>query len=374
MEYAEVDTKHILNTHKHNDGGWFWTKYSTSPYMGCEWACSYCYAREKKYNPHKGEDVKTKKFKDAFSEYIKIKKNAPELLRKALLKKPRDLIYVGHCQPIDSRYMYICKMLEVCLDLHFPVFINEKSSMILNDLEVIKKINKDTYANVGWSIITAEDNKEKLVFEPKSPSIKSRFDAMRKLSGEGVMTGTVFMPALPFIFDTEENIRAVVQKTKESGGKYILCGGLTLFGYCGTFFYEVLKRYDSSLVEKYKKLFGSKSALERYNANLYSMVKRYCQMFGLTHFIPRPIAYFPQNIQLNKKIAEKFFLKARELLTLGTNVSNGWAYLKAARLIDEFPINIKDFYTTNGKLGLIKLPAIGASLAEQIIEILKQNS
>jgi len=83
--YKIYKTKTILNVHKHCDGGWFWSKYSASPYIGCEWGCQYCYSRDEKYNPHKAtRDPMVLEFKDPFSEYIKIKENAPEILRKSL--------------------------------------------------------------------------------------------------------------------------------------------------------------------------------------------------------------------------------------------------------------------------------------------------
>ena len=138
--YKKYEARTILNIHKHVDGGWFWSKYSANPYIGCEWGCQYCYARDKKYNPHKPErDQSINNFKDPFSEYIKIKVNAPELLMKSLKDKPQDIIYLDSYIPIDLKYQYARKMLEICLELKFPVFINEKSSLILRDLDILKK-------------------------------------------------------------------------------------------------------------------------------------------------------------------------------------------------------------------------------------------
>jgi len=52
---------------------------------------------------------------------------------------------------------------------------------------------------------------------------------MRKLEENKIITGTAFMPILPFIYNSEENIEAVIRKTKESGGEYALDGGANSF-------------------------------------------------------------------------------------------------------------------------------------------------
>lgn len=235
--YKIHKSKTILSTHKNPDGGWFWDKYLAFPYMGCEWGCSYCYWRDEKYNPYKtSRDKEALRFDDAFSQYIKVKENAPDLLKKSLKNKPKDLIYLDNYQPIDAQYHYARMMLEICLELGFPVFVNEKSPMLLQDLNILNEISKNSYLNVGWSIITTKDDETRLLFEPKAPATSSRFEAMRKLAQNENLTGTVFMPILPFVYDSEENIEAVVKKTKESGGQYVLEEGLTLWGYSKTFF------------------------------------------------------------------------------------------------------------------------------------------
>jgi DNA repair photolyase len=229
MIYEEYETNHILNINKHVDGGWFWNKYSAFPYLGCEWGCTYCYQRNEKYNPYRSTQSE-KSQEDPFSENIKIKIDAHKLLRRSLKDKPIDLVYLDNYQPIDAMYKYARKMLKVCNDLGFPVFINEKSPMLLRDLYILKEINEESYVNVGWSIITSVDDDTRQFFEAKAPSVEERFKAMRNLSKEGIFTGTVMMPILPFIYDNEENIRETVRMTKDNGGGYVLDGGLTLGG------------------------------------------------------------------------------------------------------------------------------------------------
>jgi DNA repair photolyase len=365
--YEVYKAKSILNVHKHCDGGWFWSKYSASPYTGCEYGCTYCYAREVKYNPYKKQSQSTLiPMKDEFSEHIKIKQNAPELLTKQLSKQPKDLIDLDSHQPVDSKYEYARKMLEVCYDLGFSVFVNEKSPLLLRDIDVLEKISKATYLNVGWSIIGTQDDAVKSVFEPNSPPFESRFQAMQKLATRGIYTGTIFMPILPFIYDTEDHIEKVVKKTRESGGKYVLEGGLSLMNQCKTYFYRALSAYDSSLIAKYDELYCNPKLMAEELARIHKIVLENCQKEGLTPYIPRPITIYPKEQQTNRSVAEKFYLEARELQLSGADNFRAWAYRKAARALDDLDRNVEDIYQEKGLEGLKAISGVGESLAKKI--------
>jgi DNA repair photolyase len=369
--YKTYKVRHILNVHKHCDGGWFWNKYSASPYVGCEWGCEYCYLRDEKYSPHRSSrDPQVSGFEDAFSQYIKIKENAPELLRKELKNKPRDLIYLDSYQPVEEEYRYVRGMLEVCLEEGFPVFINEKSPLLLRDLDVLKKISESSYLNVGWSIITTRDDEMRRIFEPRAPMVSSRFVAMKKLAENKIITGTVFMPILPFIYDDEENIEAVVKKTKECGGQYVLDGGLTLWGYCKTHFYKVLKKHNPTLIREYEKLYRDQKLLAEYISRVHHLVVESCKKHGLTPYIPRPVKIYPEELRVNRRIAEMLYLKARELQLSGGESYREWAYRKAAWSLDDLEESVKTTLEKQGIEGIMQIKGIGRSLAAQIKEFL----
>lgn len=370
-KYKIYQPKSILNVHKHVDGGWFWDKYTAFPYAGCEWGCQYCYWRDRKYNPHKtSKDSEVSKFDDPFSEYIKVKENAPQLLRKALKDKPKDLIYLDNYQPIESKHRYVRKMLKVCLELGFPVFINEKSPLILKDIDILKKINEKSFLNVGWSIITTGDDQVRKTFEPKAPPVKARFEAMKRLSEEGIMTGTVFMPVLPFIYDSKENIGQVIENTKNYGGEYVLDGGLTLWGYCGKHFYKVLGNFDPDLISKYKKIYKSKKSQAKYYAKIHEIIVKYTEDKKLLSTIPRPINFYPKELQINKRIAERFYLKAREMQLTNQGGFKEWAYRKGAWALDDLNEGVDKIYKKEGKEGIFDIENIGKSLGTQILDFL----
>jgi len=369
------EAKHILNVHKHCDGGWFWEKYTATPYSGCSYGCEYCYAREEKYYPHKrSQDSEITKLSDPFSEYIKIKCNAAELFRKELSKKPLDLIIVGSYQPVEAKYHFCRRMLEICLELGFPVYLNEKSPLLLQDIDLLLRIRNKSYLNVGWSIIASADDNRKEAFEPKTPSIEARFDAMRVLSENGIITGTIFMPILPFVYDNEEDIQSVIKKTSESGGKYVLEGGLSLFGQCKDHFYASLWKYNPKLIAEYDKLYKNPQLLKQQQKSVHELILKYCQKYNLSPFIPRPTEIYSKELQINKQLAAEFYLKARELQLNGQDSYREWAFRKAAWSLDDLDISILQLYKEKNVEGLLEVKAVGRSIANFIAEYLQSKN
>jgi DNA repair photolyase len=350
--------KKILNVHKHCDGGWFWHKYTAHPYLGCVYGCRYCYEWDKKYNPYSNPAE--------FDIRLQVKKNGPDLLAQELASQPTDIIMLGDWQPIETKYHLSRAMLKIVKELGFPVFINEKSPLIVRDLNLLSAINQKSYANVGFSIITAQDDETKEIFEPKAPSIQSRFEAMKDIADAGIMTGTVFMPILPYIYDNEKNIEAVVKRTKEAGGKYVLDGGLTLVGNCQKKYYEALKVYDPKLIAKYDKLYQDSRAMSDYYQNVHNLVKRYCQKYRIANTIPRPIAFYPKKTQVNKLVAEKIYIQAREIQFQNDSDYRVLAYQKVARLLDNLEEDILTIYQKEGRDGLMKIKGIGDKIANFI--------
>ena len=131
--FIPYQPKTILNKGKRADH-WFWTRYSAYPYIGCQHGCEFCYCREKKYCPH--DDPLD------FAYSIKIKENAPVLLRRALSRAPVDLVFTGDYQPVERKFGISRKMLEVCYELGFPVFVLERNPGVLRDLDLLQAINQ----------------------------------------------------------------------------------------------------------------------------------------------------------------------------------------------------------------------------------------
>jgi len=99
-----------------------------------------------------------------------------------------------------------------------------------------------------FSIVRSESAGYGEIFEPYAPRIEGRFRAMKTVADRGLLTGTALMPILPFICDNDSNLEAVVRKTAENDGQFVLAPGLTMSGAQAACLLGALKRYAPELV------------------------------------------------------------------------------------------------------------------------------
>lgn len=181
MKIREILAKTILSKSKIFD----WT---INPYIGCQYGCTYCYARFiKRFTGHKEE----------WGEFIDVKINAPKMLEKEIKKKEKGNVWIsGICdpyQPIEGKYQLTRKCLEILLKYQWSVTIQTKSPLVLKDLDLLKKFKE---IEVGFTITTSEDDVKK-IFEPKAPPIQERIRALEKIHNEGIKTFAMVAPVLP---------------------------------------------------------------------------------------------------------------------------------------------------------------------------------
>lgn len=364
VTHIPYQAKKILNAYKHVDGGWFWIKYSAYPYIGCQFGCEFCYEREPKYLPFTNPDD--------FDKVIKVKLNAAELLTKELSKVPVDILSTCDYQPTEKKFRISRQLLEVALEKKFPVFILDRSPLVTIDLDLIKAINKETFAVVLFSVSYADHKAAKNVFEPKSPAVKLRFKAMAQIASKGILTGTCFMPILPFIADSDADLEAVAKMTRDSGGSFVLAGGLTLTGHQRERYLNMIATKYPELMSKYNELYkGAYGPPGNYWGQIANKVRELCHKHGIKDRMPRWIPQGPLGI--NKRVAEILFLKVIDLELAGEDTSKIWAYRKAAWTVDDLEQSIAETYAAQGIPGLLALPDVGKGIASEIEGILKNR-
>jgi DNA repair photolyase len=284
----EVKVKSILNKHKKRDE-WFLDDYSVNPYYGCTFNCIYCYIKGSKYG----------------SAELAAKINAPEILDKQLRHRAKKKEYgIIALSSSTEPYMHVERELELTrmilqkiLKYRFPVEIATKSKLVLRDLDILEKIDSaailpaDLAQRLGrgvivsFSISTLDEKLAKIV-EPGTPSPKNRLKTMLKCKQGGFLVGVNYIPVLPFLSDSEENLDEMIRTAKDYGADYVLIGSLTLFGDkandCKTLYYKFLEEHFPELVSEYKSLFRNSFAPpKRYQTKLAEMSKRLCRKYGI---------------------------------------------------------------------------------------------
>jgi len=359
----------ILNKHKRPDH-WFWTRYTAYPYIGCQHGCHFCYCRESKYAPY--DTV------DDFPYRIKVKENAPALLRKALDKLPRDVVAVGDYQPAEKKFEISRRMLEVCRDLRFPVFILERSPLVLRDLDLLIEINEIAHVSVLFSIIHTMDSPhaERIsAMERLAPTPDRRFDAMAKIAEKGIQTGVCFMPILPDLCDTDENIDLVVRKTADHGGGFVLASPLTLADQQKAYFFRHLEANEPSLLDTYKNFYPANS-YGPYGGRWLKVgrkVREKAVRYGIKDRMPRPIRPGEKRAA-SKRAVERLAGMIYTMELEGKSERSRWPYRKAAWAVEDTQQDIGLIYRTMGIQGLKNIKDVGPKICGILEEVIRAEN
>lgn len=254
------------------------TKNGMNLYRGCTHGCIYCDSRSTCYN-----------FSHAFED-IEVKQNAPELLEQALRSKRRKcMIGTGAmCDPYmhcEEELRLTRRCLEI-IDRHgFGLAIQTKSTRILRDLDLLRRINEQSKGVVQMTMTTYDEELCRIV-EPHVSTTKERFEALEIFRDNGIPTIVWLTPILPYLNDTRENIEGILDYCIRAKVKGIICFnmGLTLREGDREYYYAALDKYFPGLKERYIHCYGNAYELpsER-NAELMALFRRTCDAHGILH-------------------------------------------------------------------------------------------
>jgi len=370
IEFQEFSARKIVNVHRHVDGPWFWDKYSAHPYVGCRSGCEFCFLRGGRYLGRR--DPAT------FDTLIQVKVNAPALLKKELARLEKDVIVCGDWQqPAEDRYRLSREMLEVVYDFGFPLFVVERSPLIARDLDLLESINARAWTGVVMSISSMDDG-VKRAFEPRSPGVKRRLQAMKSLAEAGILTGAALMPLIPKVGDDPAQIEEIIRAVRDHGGAFVLGGSLTMEGTQAERTLVAARKRDPGLEAEWRELYGwndtgkpNYSPPAPYSARLLMTIRELCIRFGMKDRMPRYI--LPGPLASNKVIAERLFLRTYDLELEQAQSSRIWAYRRAAWTVDEYAESIDILYRQGGEAALRELPGIGPRIAAQIARWLRED-
>lgn len=271
-----IAAKSILHRNKTN--GWFGTDYNMNLYRGCCHGCIYCDSRSDCYSI---EDFDS----------VCCKANSLDILRDELKRKLHTgVIGTGSMSdpynPYEKNALLTRHSLELIDSYGFGCVILSKSALMTRDIDLFLAIREHSPMMCKLTVTAADDELSKII-EPNVSTSSERFEALAKMSECGLFTGITMMPVLPFISDSEENIRGIVRKGYEAGVKFIYPAlGMTLrSGQREYFFKKIDEAFpERKLREKYQQLYGnSYECVVPDVKRLWSIFTEECEKYGILY-------------------------------------------------------------------------------------------
>jgi DNA repair photolyase len=283
MTVREIQAKTLLSSARQPDP-WFGIKYTMNLYRGCQHHCIYCDSRSECYGI---ED---------FDGEVLIKANALDLLRRELRSK-RTKGYVGTgsmndpYMPLERERRLTRGALEILAEFGFPVHVLTKSDLVLRDADLFAAIQRaaggvSPGTVISFTVTTADDDLAHRI-EPGAAPPSARFRAMAAFAAQGIRTGTMLMPVLPFLEDSAENVRQIVLRSHECGAGHVVPGwGVTLRDRQRVYFYKQLDRLFPDTRERYERTFGSRyHAAAQGTARLETVFAELAERYGLARCV-----------------------------------------------------------------------------------------
>ena len=162
--------------------------YQLDTYIGCTHCCHYCYVLRYAETDWSRE---IQKYRDLGSQ-----------LRDELNKIAPQPIYIGYhsdpYQPGEEEHRQTRRALEIMETQGFSAGILTKSDLVLRDLDILNKMEAPS---VSVSV-AFKDNRTRGFFEAQTTPTERRITALRELKAEGIRTGALLCPVIPYLTET----------------------------------------------------------------------------------------------------------------------------------------------------------------------------
>lgn len=262
MDFKEIQAKSILTP-----CGIPGIDYVINAYIGCRFACKYCYAS------FMGRFV-DKSIND-WGEYVYAKVNAPELLKKELKKlkdkgKGKEIFLSSVTDPyqgVEGEYKLTRRCLEELVGYGFEgvVSILTKSNLVTRDIDIFKKLK---HVIVGLTVTSTEDGISKY-FEKNAPPVSLRLKTLKLLNDQGIKTYAFIGPLLPHFVAQGSELENLFKELSKTGTKDIFIEHLNLAKYIRERLTAEMKDVDQAILEKF---YSSQS--KEYRSELEGKIKK----------------------------------------------------------------------------------------------------
>jgi DNA repair photolyase len=277
-DFIGLPIRTVLNSPE-STGMSFW---SLNPYVGCEFGCSYCYARD----THRWVTERSDKTvdqsdpmdpADLFEHRIYVKEEVAAVLARTLdpSKVGRTPIVIGTAtdpyQPAERRFLLTRRVLETFRRYQgLTISITTKSSLVARDVDLLVELARKHEVSVNFSLATVDPVMLRQL-EPRTPLPHARLRALATLISAGVDAGVLIAPILPGLTDSWSSLAKVMEAAREAGARYVVGMALRLGSAARARFLPLLESQFPMLAPRYQQHYGNrlntsnqyKKALER---------------------------------------------------------------------------------------------------------------
>jgi DNA repair photolyase len=245
-------------------------------YRGCTHGCIYCDSRSACYQMnHDFEDIEVKRDAAAILEAQLRRKRKPCMVGTGAMCDP----YI----PLEETLQITRQCLTLIEKYGFGLAIQTKSASILRDLDLLKAIHSQTKCVVQITLTTYDEALCRAV-EPDVSTTRERFKVLETMRDAGIPTVVWLSPILPFINDTAENLRGLLDHCVQAKVHAILCFGfgMTLREGNREYYYQKLDQLFPGLKARYIQQFGSAYECPSPNsASLQTILRAECKKAGI---------------------------------------------------------------------------------------------
>ena len=270
-DFISLPIRSVLNPPERT-GMSFW---SINPYVGCEFGCSYCYARdthrwvtERSVRGSQQSDSTDgpTDMSDLFEHRIYVKEEVAAVLARTLdpSKVGQTPIVIGTAtdpyQPAERRFLLTRRLLETFRGFRdLTISITTKSSLVARDVDLLVELARKHDVSVNLSLATVDPVLLRQL-EPRTPLPHARLRALKTLTTAGIEAGVLIAPILPGITDSWSSLAQVMEAAKEAGARFVVGMALRLGTAARARFLPLLHREFPNLAPRYEQHYG-----RRYN-------------------------------------------------------------------------------------------------------------
>lgn len=265
------------------DASWFGAQYNMNIYRGCSHGCIYCDSRSDCYR------------NDRFDQ-VRVKADALRIIRDDLARKAKPGVAATGSMsdpynPLERDLLLTRRALTLLEAYGFGAAIATKSGLVTRDIDILTSIGRTMPVICKLTITTCDDELAAKV-EPRAPSPGRRLAALEELSKAGLFAGVLMMPVLPFLEDSPDNVRDIVERAAGAGARFIYPAmGMTCRAGQREYYYQQLEACFPGLAERYRRRYGARYYCPSPRAReLWEVFREECDHRGVLYDMGRIIA------------------------------------------------------------------------------------